>query len=233
MTGMKHFHAKVCFTLAVFILLTATVVAQPKSFVNAGVGLNTYVGELNPSSRQRISPLRGGGELNIRLGYTRYIQPRLFLDVAVNVGRIEGSYDLGDDVDPLIIADNDSEINRFFRSNFRSAEVSLNATLTKWESLDLYVGIGFGLLSFEIEDEEGRNLRLAPSTRREGEDYENTTAVVPINAGLILFKNQRVNVLFQVSWNLTNTDYLDNISQFGKQGNDSIMRNLFIIRYGL
>ena len=211
--------------------LFAWLPVHSQRYISFGVGLNSYVGELSPSSRQRLNPIRGDGELNVRIGYTRYLREKLFIDASVNVGAIEGSFEPGDDIDPEVITSYPN-LNRFFRTSLSSLEFTLNWIFTDWQEFDLYGGVGMGVLSFRVEDENNRNLRLVPNTRAEGETYDNITMMVPINAGIILFKNRRVNLLFQVSWNLTNTDYLDNIGRLGQSGNDSVLRNLFMVRYG-
>jgi len=200
--------------------LFAAVSSSAQHRISAGFGANSYIGELSPD--------RGNAQINGSIYYHRYLEERVFVKGGLNFGRIEGSFELGDEFDGRNLVD---EPINFFSADIFSGDVSFNVEVIRLNFAYFYGGIGFGVLNFNLEDSEGRNLEDRPSTRLDNEDFSTTIAQVPINTGIILFPENRINLILEQSWILTNSDYLDNIGYTGREGSDSIIRRSLNIRY--
>ncbi len=209
--------------LLMIIILVSTpvlVLAQEYDFgAFAGVGGNTYIGDLNRD--------RNMGQFNAQVGLHRYVDERTFFKFSINVGGIQGEYSPGDDLDLSVNPD----ANTFFRADVLSVDFSFNWEIIKWSFVHVYTGTGLGYLDFSIQDRDGRNLVDRPDTRLEEEDYTTRIAYFPINLGFTLFPSRQFNLIWEYSWNLTNTDYLDNIGYSGNTSSDWIFRRMIVARY--
>lgn len=188
--------------------------------LSGGFGANTYIGELSPDG--------SSAQLNGSIYYHNYFEERFFVRAGLNFGNIEGSFEPGDEFTDLNRVE---EPTTFFNADIFTGDVSFNLEVLRLGFGHIYGGIGFGLISFNLEDREGRNLEQRGSTRFENESFSTTVASVPLNAGIILFQNNKINLILEQTWILTNTDYLDNIGYAGQEGSDSIIRRSIIIRY--
>lgn len=207
--------------LTIFILYVPTnSVAQEYEFaVLAGVGGNTYIGDLNQE--------RNMGQFNAQIGFNRYVDERSFFKFSLNIGSIQGEFRPGDDLDLQV----NPNANTFFRADVLSADISFNWEIIQWGIMHLYTGTGIGFMDYRIEDRQGRNLSQRPDTRLENEDYNTRIAYFPINLGITLFPRGQFNLIWEYSWNLTNTDYLDNIGYSGNTTSDWIFRRMIMARF--
>lgn len=218
-----------CFVFTLFSELCLQ--AQTKgNFVHFGFGFNSYIGDLAPRSGSIWNPSDQPAKSSFLLGMNRYLDETVYFDISVCVGSIEGNYSFNSDISPEILSKY-SSINRYFLTDFISAETSLNAELIKWSFTDIYIGVGIGLITYQIRDENKRNLRLVPESRLPGENYGQYAFYMPIKTGFILFQESQINLIWELSWNILRSDYIDNIGELGNEENDMIFRNLAKVRY--
>lgn len=187
--------------------------------ISLGVGGNTYVGDLNPDRQTR--------QFNVQAAFTRYVDERTFFKLGINYGDIQAEYEPGD---PLDLGSN-PDINSFFSAHILSADLSFNWDVIQWSFIHVYGGTGIGFMDYQIQDNEGRNLNDRPVTRLENENYSTRMVYFPVNMGFVLFPRRQINIVYEQSWNLTNSDYLDNIGYLGDDSSDWILRRMFMVRY--
>ncbi|MGM0587498.1 MAG: hypothetical protein ACQETE_03705 [Bacteroidota bacterium] len=192
-------------------------------YVSFGVGSNSYVGDLTPK--------RSMGQLNVSVRYLKQLDDNLAFKATLNIGEIEGEYKPGD---PVQLLNTDREPNTFFHTRINSLDIGLRWTYWKTSFVDLYAGVGLGILTFNIQDDNNRNLDDRPETRLVDEEYSLRAAVVPLSVGLVLLKGKKISLQIEQSWNFTNTDYLDNIGYLGTENNnDYVIRRSLSLRYQL
>lgn len=211
--------------LTFFILTFFSTISQAQTFelgefgAVIGIGGNTYVGDLNPDRNTR--------QFNMQVAFNRYVDDRVFFKWGINYGYIQGEFEPGDDINLGI----NPEVNRYFSAKVLSTDLSFNWEVIQWSFIHVYTGAGIGFMDYSIEDSEGRNLNSRPGTRITNEEYDTRLAYFPINLGFVLFPQRQINLIFEQSWNLTNSDYLDNIGYIGDSSSDWILRRMFLVRY--
>lgn len=193
---------------------------KSQSYTYVGVGGNYYQGELS-NDLENAQP-------DFVIGYQHYFEEHFSFYTSLHVGRVEGEYQPGDDIQGLITNGNE---NRYFSSDITSIQAGINWTWLRWTVMHSYVGLGIGFMNFSIKDDEGRNIAEMPETRMENEQYDTQSMYSPIQIGFNLFHSKKINILLEHSWNLTNTDYLDNIGYLGKEGSDTIIKRMMKVRY--
>ncbi len=120
--------------------------------------------------------------------------------------------------------------NTFFRTRVLSVVYELEYNLIKRRNFRVYLSQGIGLFRFQAQNEARENLIDLSFTRPFDESYGNISLQLPSGVGsMYLFKNG-----FGLSAYLgiinTQTDFLDNISAWGKQsGNDNVLRVRFSV----
>ena len=221
---MKNFSTKLRLTgnsglLGLFLILLVYPL-HAQHMISGGIGANTYIGELSPDG--------SSAQLNGSFYYHNYFEDRFFVRAGFNFGSIEGSFEPGDQ---FINRNSVEDPTTFFNADIFTGDVSFNMEVIRLGFGHIYGGIGFGVLTFNLEDREGRNLEQRSRTRFENESFSSTVASVPLNVGIILFQNNKINLMLEQTWILTNTDYLDNIGYAGQEGTDSIIRRSLNIRF--
>lgn len=119
--------------------------------------------------------------------------------------------------------DENSRPNLFFRSNIFAFQIDLQYNFIRKRYWIAYISQGIGLMRYMPKNENGERLQNLFITRPMGEIYGNITAIFPTSLGTIFLLKNGYGVGVQVSWLRPTTDYLDNISAWGKtQGSDKI-----------
>ncbi len=211
-----------CWLIALLIIFSAaTAESNPQGEawgVSIGAGWNTYVGDLNPDA--------DGRSFNYTITAYRDLDPRTSIELNFHTGGISGETRPG-----LIDADHLNQVNSYFSADVNSIDVAANWNYINGNWLEAYAGIGLGIMDYSIHDNQGRNLRERPQTRVEGENYETLIPYAPLKIGFTFFASSQVNLVYERSWNYTNSDYLDNIGLLGDLGSDWILRRKIAIRY--
>jgi hypothetical protein len=221
--------ALICFKA----LWASQTIAQSR--ISLAVTQNTYVGDLNPAGGSFYNPSSVQGQLGFDFGFEYAFDESVYLVAEVGFGSYEANYSLRSTVDHLVFDDNykPEPHPRFIEGSFLQAQVGFNWIFYSSESYQIYTGLGFGLLDFTIKDLDGRNLRQVSLLRATGETYPRIVTQLPLRMGFQLFTNYRFNVGYELSWTFTNSDYLDNIGQYGKNGSDALFKNQIRVRYRL
>ncbi len=119
--------------------------------------------------------------------------------------------------------DENSRPNLFFRSSIFTFQADLQYNFIRKKYWIAYISQGVGLMRYMPKNENGEKLQNLPITRSTGEIYGNIAAIFPTSFGTIFLLKNGYGVGLQVCWLRPTTDYLDNISAWGKtQGNDKI-----------
>lgn len=225
----KILHRVVLTTLG-FVLGIFNGYAQTR--LTASVVQNTYIGDFNPSNGSFYSPTAFKGQIGYNFGIEKNMDDNVTWLLEVGFGEYESFLNIRSNINPLILLDN-PDISTYVAATYKNALFSINWTYWETSLFDFYMGMGIGLLDFQIQDLEGRNLKEAPETRALNETVPRYTPIMPFSLGLILFSGSSFNVVYEASWIFTNTDYLDNIGLLGSPDSDSIFRNQIRIRYQL
>ncbi len=117
--------------------------------------------------------------------------------------------------------------NSFFRTNFFAINYDLHYNFIKKSHLTLYTALGIGFIRFTARNNAGEDLANLPETRAEGEDFRNSSVMIPTRIGVIYYFDNHVGFGLQTSLLNTSTDYLDNVAELGKSGNDNILEARF------
>lgn len=221
--------------VSVLILFSASKnEVKAQSWVAFSVSQNTYIGDLNPASGSFYSPSTYKGQLGYSLSYERVFDESISWFVDVTIGEYEGAYSLRSTVDRnKFSTDLEVRKNEFILGDFKSLTAGFNWKMYQFEWVEFYSGLGIGVLDFSVKDLDGRLLRDVSATRAEGETYPRIIMSLPLKMGIRFFQNSTVSVSYEIAWVFTNSDYLDNIGEFGEPGSDAIFRNLIQVRYRL
>ncbi|MCS6796122.1 MAG: hypothetical protein RMJ97_10215 [Raineya sp.] len=119
--------------------------------------------------------------------------------------------------------DENSRPNQFFRSNIFTFQIDLQYNFIRKKRWIAYFSQGLGLMRYMPKNENGERLQNILTSRPTGEIYGNITTILPTSIGGIFLLKNGYGLGFQLSWLRPTTDYLDNISAWGKTaGNDKI-----------
>ncbi|MCU0444454.1 MAG: hypothetical protein MUE85_06000 [Microscillaceae bacterium] len=178
-----------------------------------GISGNAYRGDL--SNYQKWSACYHAG---IRFNRSRLINSRL----GISFGFITGEnrfYDFPGGTP-----------NNFFRSSVFSLDYELHINLIKRPTFSVYLAQGIGLFRFQVRNDEGEDLFNRLDSRADGETFANNVFFLPTGIGANYFLKNGYGIGLQANILNTQTDYLDNISEWGLQnGNDNVLRFKFYI----
>ncbi|MDX2301920.1 MAG: hypothetical protein NW226_03930 [Microscillaceae bacterium] len=187
-------------------------------FIEVGIGGNGYKGDLASYEKWTQSfhlafKLNRKNLLNSRFGFSAGFitgENRLYRFSDASGGR--------------------TSPNTFFRTSILTFDYELQINLYRTRSFMLYLSQGIGFIRFESKDENGESLLNLQETRAENETYNNFAFMLPTGLGATyLFKNG-YGLGAQAGFLNTQSDYLDNIAQWGVQsGNDNILRFKFYL----
>ena len=183
-------------------------------FLEIGVGATAYKGDLNSRYDYWASSLQIGIKFNKK--------KRLNSHLNITIGSVVGQnyqYKFSSTSFPAGTA----TPNQYFKTSIFSFQYDLQYNFVKKSNFILYMSQGIGFLRFVPKDEEGKQLQDQRNTRVANESYENTTLTLPLSFGAIyLFKNG-YGFGVQTSYLFPQTDYIDNISSWGREsGKDKI-----------
>lgn len=174
-----------------------------------GVSANAYKGDLSNSYSLWSSSLHLGLKFTKKKRWNGHLN--------LSVGNVRGqnyAYEFDENATP----------NLFFRTNIITIQADLQYNFIRTNRWIAYLSQGIGLMRFLPKNEQGERLQNLLATRSVGELYGNVSAIFPSSIGIMyLLKNGYV-LGFQASLLRPTTDYLDNISLWGrKSGADRIM----------
>lgn len=122
------------------------------------------------------------------------------------------------------------QINDFARTNFQSLHVEPSFHILKKQNYSIYLSQGFGFMRFTVYDRNNNNLANQLDSRSQGEDYSNFTVLLPTTFNAYYFLPNDFGVHLRTGFLNPQTDYLDNISNFGNPENND---NLFILQLSI
>lgn len=179
----------------------------PDLSLEAGIGLNTYQGELSQFAQQ------WNGQVTAALRYTRLarFQPGLAFFAGAASGQ-DYTF-LGND--PGLIP------NRSVKTQLMGLIADVQWNLVAREAFSVYLSGGPGFLRFTPQNDQGQDLIDQSETRSESETYAQNTFMVPVALGTHYRFPNGFGVGFRVRYYALFTDYLDNISELGPSPNDA------------
>ncbi|MFK7953439.1 MAG: DUF6089 family protein [Ekhidna sp.] len=201
------------------ILITISLMVQSQNFLSwkfndryfslsAGTGSATYFGELNYDNKlnKNLSQLNVGIEARLlnRLG-----------------ARLEATYFTIDGSDRSA-PDSTFQRQRNLSFNSRNFQVQLNTIhyLKKYQGdyyrrwiFDPYIMTGVGFLNFTPTADLNDETFLLREAQTEGVDYKKWAVTIPAGIGAKFKINDFTNVNFEIAYNFTFTDYLDDVSK--------------------
>jgi len=174
-----------------------------------GLGANAYRGDLANSYALWSSSVHFGVKFAKKKRWNGHL--------ALGIGSVRGqnyAYEFDENATP----------NLFFRSNVVTLQADLQYNFLRTNRWIAYISQGVGLMRFLPKNEQGSRLQNQLSTRAAGEIYSNISGIFPTSLGLIFLLKNGYAFGFRVSLLRPTTDYLDNISLWGKRtGADKIL----------
>lgn len=119
-----------------------------------------------------------------------------------------------------------SPANRFVNTGFVQFHLEANINLIKRDQWSLFISQGFGLMRFTPKDEFGQNLSDQGGTRMPIEAYDLSTIVLPSGIGAHYFITPDIGFSLHIRLTNPQTDYLDNISNYGNPNNNDQVLSL-------
>ena len=115
------------------------------------------------------------------------------------------------------------EPNNFFRTPVFTVSYEAHYNIIKKRAFQLYLSAGLGLLQYEPKDEKGNRYHDSFATRAPDETYSTISFMLPVGVGASYILKNGYGVGVQAQLLNIQTDYIDNISQWGKKtGSDNI-----------
>lgn len=190
-------------------------------FLEIGVSANAYRGDLGITSPKWSSAFQAGLKLNFK--------KRLNSHFNLAIGSITGQnpeyrFEATDGTP--------ATPNLFFKTSFIAANYDLQLHLLKYKGIMMYVSQGIGLIRYVPKDAENRSLGDNFDSRVANETYGNVSLLLPTQAGVNYVFRNGYGVGLQAGWLNPQTDYLDNISQWGnrkKKDNVLMVRFAFMV----
>lgn len=184
---------------------------KPEKFIYGGVASSAYKGDLSDYEKWSAS---------FHLGLKLNRNHRVNSNFNFSFGNITGQ-----DINYTFISDQGPTTpNRFFKTNFFTFNYDAQFNIIKKENLILYLSQGLGFIIFSPEDQFFNKLVDQPETREEGESYSSTALMLPTQIGVIYFLSNNYGIGFNLGILNTQTDYLDNISEWSlNSGNDNVI----------
>ncbi|MEQ9423322.1 MAG: DUF6089 family protein [Cyclobacteriaceae bacterium] len=175
--------------------------------INIGTGQTAYFGELN----HRFSLEEGLSNYN--LGFEARLLNHISARTTFEFYRISG-----DDSDAA-----DSSFAQQRNLSFRSKNFAANLQAIyylfpyndiyhKRRPIEPFVALGFGFTSINPQAKIDSSFVDLRGLKTEGVDYRGSSFMIPIGLGAKFKLNQVVNLILEANYNLTFTDYLDDVS---------------------
>jgi hypothetical protein len=185
----------------------------------AGISFGTSI----PKTDLEPSYSKPGTQVSASVQFT----PNRWLNVGfwVNVGEVQS-----ENRDVRFFDQSEFQINDFAKTSYQSLHVEPSFHLIKKNNYSVYLSQGFGFLRFNVFDRNNSDLANNLSSRDQGEDYSNFTVLLPTTLNAYYFLPNDFGFQFRTGWLNPQTDYLDNISNFGNSENND---NLFILQFSI
>jgi hypothetical protein len=196
-------------------------VKEVSRFLEIGVSANAYRGDLSTQHPKWSSAFHAGLKLNFK--------KRLNSHLNLAIGTI-----MGQNPDYVFVSEMNPapSPNLFFKTNFISANYDLQLNLLKYKGFIVYLSQGIGLIRYEPKDDTNETLQNKFDTRAANETYGNVSLMLPTQAGINYILKNGYGIGLQAGWLNPQTDYIDNISQWGnrqKKDNTFMVRFAFMI----
>ncbi|MDJ1467398.1 hypothetical protein [Xanthocytophaga flava] len=179
---------------------------SPTRLLEIGIGPTAYKGDLASSYRKWASAFYIGVKFNRKHRVNGHLN--------LAIGSITGQ-------NPSYVFTGESETtptpNLYFKTTFFSLNYDLQINLIKTPRWIVYVSQGIGFMRYNPKDEYGNNFQDQLNTRAANETYGSISAILPTQAGVIYLLPNGYGAGIQGGWLNTQTDYLDNISQWGNR----------------
>ncbi|SHK87323.1 Outer membrane protein beta-barrel domain-containing protein [Reichenbachiella agariperforans] len=189
----------------------STAVVKAKEIV-IGLGSSHYSGDLGSGygSGQIM------GSIGLAINENKRLNSHIILQAgAIRANELDYSYDDG--------TGTNTTPNESFNTAYFSLNFALHLNLIDRDKFKLYLSQGIGFIRYTPKDENGKALSDQSTTRALGETYRNMSIMIPSQLGFKYYLPNGYAVGVQTGFANSLTDYLDNISQWGKKdGNDNI-----------
>lgn len=190
-------------------------------FLEIGISANGYRGDLGIRNPKWGAAFQAGLKLNFKKRFNSHFN--------LAVGSLTGQ-NLDYQFESEAVSD--ATPNLFFKTSFISASYNLQVHLIKYKGIMVYLSQGIGLIRFEPKDAKGQSLADKFDSRASNETYGNISLLLPTQAGVNYVFSNGYGVGVQAGWLNPQTDYLDNISQWGnrkKKDNALLVRFAFMV----
>lgn len=186
-------------------------------FLELGVSANAYSGDL--SGYQKWTAC-------YHIGLKFNHAPRLNGRIGLHFGAITGenrTYQYKGTIEK-------TSPNIFFRTNLLGVEYELQFHFLKKHNFGFYISQGIGFMQFVPRDENATRYSELLDTRAIDESFSQNAFCFPTSIGGYYLLKNGYGIGAQGGIINPQTDYLDNISQWGNQaGNDQILRIKFFV----
>ena len=193
--------------------------------VQAGSGHSMYLGELNSSYIVQNLPSNATLALETRLlsRFSMQIEVTRYKLKAGDYNAAAGSFERQRNLS-------------FFSTNYEATLQSIwflkpygGDFFSRWH-VDPYLSLGVGISSYNpMARFNGENYDLR-SLQTENVAYSKNTPIIPAAMGLKLKVNDFINVILEISYRYTFTDYLDDVSTVFPEVTEDNIRSLLINR---
>ncbi|WP_109832219.1 hypothetical protein [Reichenbachiella versicolor] len=205
--------------LIILLLVSVSLVAQDSAYVRQPKKKELMIGLGGAKYKGDLGSGYGASSLMGSIGLKLNRDKRLHGNLTLTLGSVSGH-----ELDYVFQDDPNSTPNSSFTSSLLAFNYDLQYYLVDWERLKVYFSQGIGFARFQPKDESGENLSDQTETRALNEEYGNISFMLPTHFGVRYVTTTQYSIGAQIGWLNTTTDYLDNISQWGKDSkNDNIL----------
>ncbi|MBC8112400.1 MAG: hypothetical protein H7Y04_15205 [Verrucomicrobia bacterium] len=195
------------FTLfIIFFCVFQAKAQQATRFLELGSSLNSYRGDLNPSYSKTGASLQ--------IGFKQNFKKRLNGHFQLGIGSFSGNnprYQFDDE------SGNTTTPNLFFKTNFVSLQYDFQYHVLKNKHWQIYLSQGLGMMRFTPKDEANQSLVNQLISRKTDESYTQVTLILPTQIGITYLFDNQYGINLQTGWLNLQSDYVDNISQWGNR----------------
>jgi hypothetical protein len=201
-------------------LLAFSVFAQDSTFTKfAGISFGASI----PKTDLEPTYKKPGAQLS---AFMQFASKRwLNVGIWVNAGEVQS-----ENRDVRFFDQSEFQINDYARTTYQSIHVEPSIHFIKKENYSIYLSQGFGFMRFAVYDKNNNDLANQLNSRTEGEEYSNFTVLLPTSLNGYYFLPNNFGFHCRIGWLNPQTDYLDNISNFGNPDNSD---NIFTMQLSL
>ncbi len=174
--------------------------------LEVGLSANGYRGDLAMKYQKWASSAQIGLKLNFK--------KRVNSHFTLGIGTVTGQ---NPDYTFTLNTQETATPNQFFKTSYVSLNYDLQINLLKARHWTVYLSQGLGLIRFRSKDENNVLLENRFDTRPENEIYNTISLMLPTQAGAIYHFTNGYGLGVKGGWLNPQTDYLDNISQWGNR----------------